>query len=72
MKLEKLAIAARAAGYSMALSDDLLTSTKSKVGSEPNAWRAGEIKPMSELRSAPKGYEWRRSLAQLFGWGAHA
>jgi hypothetical protein len=42
MGMEKLNNAARAAGYAMATSDDLLSNNKPEASPEIEAWRPGE------------------------------
>ena len=42
MGMEKLNNAARAAGYAMATSDDLLNDSKPEARSEVESWRPGE------------------------------
>jgi|GEM_PF-4019081 len=72
MQSEKLSIAARAAGYAMAVSDDLLTTTRRETPGQPDAWRAGEIKPLSDKSFTPEPSDWRRDFYHLIGWDTAA
>ncbi|MCB1549433.1 MAG: hypothetical protein KDJ41_16635 [Hyphomicrobiaceae bacterium] len=51
MSIERLTTAARAAGYAMATSDELLEAGRSSKPSKP--WRPVEMKPLSEVPATP-------------------
>lgn len=51
MGMEKLNNAARAAGYAMATSDDLLNNGKPEAKPEADSWRPGEAIMASETAS---------------------
>lgn len=72
MQFEKLSKAARAAGYAMAVSDELLSTSTHEQDGTAEAWRASEIKPLTANSFARETSDWRRAIYQLFGWSATA
>ena len=55
MGIETLNNAARAAGYAMATSDDLLSRSKSEPRPETEAWRPGEAIMPSQAKPEASG-----------------
>ena len=51
MGIERLTTAARAAGYAMATSEELLTPTSSRKSGNP--WRVAVAKPLSDSHRSP-------------------
>ena len=78
MGIETLNNAARAAGYAMAASDDLLNSSTAEVRSESEAWRPGEAIMPSQAAPQSVGTlqvvtEWVKSrVFGVFSRGAPA
>lgn len=78
MGMETLNSAARAAGYAMATSDELLNNSKAEAGTENEAWRPGEAIMPSQV-AAPSGNalhavtDWVKArVLSVFGRGAPA
>lgn len=74
MRPEQLSKAARAAGFAMAFSDDLLTTTSDRKKAEGNVWSSGAVKLLDEAKAdaAAERSPWRKGVYSWFGWSATA
>jgi hypothetical protein len=74
MGMETLNNAARAAGYAMATSDDLLSRSKSEPRPETEAWRPGEANMPSQAVPQPTSLaDWLKGrFFSVIGRGAPA
>ena len=74
MGMETLNNAARAAGYAMATSDDLLSRSKSEPRPETEAWRPGEaIMPSQAVPQSAGLTDWLKGrFFSVIGRGAPA
>ena len=72
MSIEKLSAAAQAAGFAMATSEDLLTSTPRHQASEANPWQSALISQSTAPDGEGAAVILRRNLYSLLGWRATA
>jgi hypothetical protein len=73
MGMETLNNAARAAGFAMATSDELLNDSKAEVKPENNAWRPGEAIMPTPAKAATSVTDWVKGRwYSVFGRGAPA
>ena len=78
MGMETLNNAARAAGYAMATSDDLLNNSKAEPRTEVEAWRPGEAIMARQVAPPPSNpvhtvTDWVKGrVLSVFGRGAPA
>jgi hypothetical protein len=76
--METLNNAARAAGFAMATSDDLLNNSKAEPKAEIDAWRPGEAIMASQVAPLPSNAlhtvtDWVKGrVLSMFGRGAPA
>ena len=72
MGIEKLTIAARAAGYAMGTSEDLLHTPRRAPENLDNPWQGTELKYTRGLQSRGSLVTIRRSVNALINWRATA
>ena len=72
MGIQRLSDAARAAGYAMATSDELLTSTTPQSQHKTNPWQSSELSQTFTNTHPRNVFALRRNLYSLLGWNATA
>jgi len=72
MGIEKLSAAARAAGFAMATSEDLLTSPPRRPVTETNPWQSVDARQSTSRSSGSVAIDLRKNIYSLFGWSATA